>query len=356
MAENSPKLNYTNRQVITFVVTLSFICALILSLLASILEKPKEIAKELDRSKQMMIAAKMLSHDGYFLIEDKEGNYIPGKFEKGGLLVPGKTSDIPTRNELLEVYQKRLIPYLVDNQNNLVTFKTAGINEDEYLKEFRKTGYYRQPFKLIYAIMSNRAIFINSSQDFAERGKAGSKRSGLNEEDMASAMSDEEDRSGEAAAGKIPDEFMKAAPNSDDKKPIGYVIPVNGFGLWDAIYGYLAIKPDGDTVIGISWYDQKETPGLGANISEKYWQDLFPGKLIFQETPNGQTNFKTAPIGITVVKGKVSEVLGDSPKAKSAVDGMAGATLTGNGVQESYKSVLSAYRPFLIKLHEENKR
>jgi Na+-transporting NADH:ubiquinone oxidoreductase subunit C len=112
------------------------------------------------------------------------------------------------------------------------------------------------------------------------------------------------------------------------------VIPVNGFGLWDAIYGYLALDPNGDTVIGITWYDQKETPGLGANISETSWQSLFPGKVIFQESPDGSTDFKTAQLGITVVRGKVSEVYGDSPKAKSAVDGMAGATLTGNGVNE----------------------
>jgi len=48
-------------------------------------------------------------------------------------------------------------------------------------------------------------------KDFAERGKAGARQNSLNEGDMASAMSDEEDRSGEAAAGKIPDEFMKVA-------------------------------------------------------------------------------------------------------------------------------------------------
>jgi Na+-transporting NADH:ubiquinone oxidoreductase subunit C len=125
-------------------------------------------------------------------------------------------------------------------------------------------------------------------------------------------------------------------------------------GLWDAIYGYLAIKNDGDTVIGISWYDQKETPGLGANIAEPEWQSQFPNKKIFQESPNGETDFKTAPLGITVVKGKVSEVLGDSTKALSAVDGMAGATLTGNGVTNAYRDVLAAYRPFLLIVHEKN--
>jgi segregation and condensation protein A len=56
-----------------------------------------------------------------------------------------------------------------------------------------------------------KATFIISSQDAAERGKPRSKQSGLNEEGMAKAMPDEEDRSGEAAADRIPDEMMKVA-------------------------------------------------------------------------------------------------------------------------------------------------
>ena len=108
-------------------------------------------------------------------------------------------------------------------------------------------------------------------------------------------------------------------------------------------------------MIGISWYDQKETPGLGANIAEAYWQNQFSGKKLFQESPDGKTDFNRAPLGITVVKGKVAEVYGDSPKAKSAVDGMTGATLTGNGVTDTYKEVLSAYRPFLLKLQEASR-
>lgn len=302
MSDETPKTTHTNSQVIIFMVILSFTCALILSLLASVLEQPKEIAKELDRSQQMMIAAKMLSHDGYFLMENDKGDFIPAKYQKGGLLVPGSINDIPTRAELVEIYQKRLIPVLVDDKGVLTTFDKANINKEDYISKFRKTGYYKEPYKLLYKIMPN--------------------------------------TEGSAA----------------EDKPIGYVIPVNGYGLWDAIYGYMAIKPDGDTIIGISWYDQKETPGLGADIAVAHWQDLFPGKVIFQETASGKTDFKTAAIGIVVVKGKVSDVLGNSPKAKSAVDGMAGATLTGNGVTEAYSTVLSAYRPFFIKIHEENSK
>jgi Na+-transporting NADH:ubiquinone oxidoreductase subunit C len=284
-------------------VALSFVCALILSILASVLAEPKEIAKDLDRSKEMMIAAKILDHHGYFLLLDDNGKYIPAKY-KDGVLIPGTKQDMATRNQLLDIYKRRLIPLLVDDKGTITSFEKTNINYDDYLADYRKTGYYKQPYKLIYKILPN------------PKGS----------------------------------EVEKEVP------PEGYVIPVNGFGLWDAIYGYLAIKPDGDTVIGITWYDQKETPGLGANIAEEPWQSQFANKLVFQESSSGQTDFKTAPLGIVVVKGKVAEVLGNVPKAKSAVDGMAGATLTGNGVTDAYKDVLGPYRPFLIKLNESFKK
>lgn len=303
MSESPPKAPPTggtsNARTILFMVILSFACALILSVLASALAEPKEIAKDLDRSKQMMIAARILDHNGYFLVE-QDGKYIPAKYLKDGILAPGTIHDVANRAELLDIYRKRFIPLLVDDKGDLLTFEQAHLNFENYLSTYKKTGYYREPYKLIYKILPNPSV--------------------------------------------SPSEKEHAA---------GYIIPVNGFGLWDAIYGYLAIKPDGNTVIGISWYDQKETPGLGANIAEAFWQSLFPGKHIFQEDATGQTNFKTAPLGLIVVKGKVSDVLGSSPKAKSAVDGMAGATLTGNGVTDAYKNVLGPYRNFLIKLHEK---
>lgn len=281
-----------------FMVILSFICALILSVLASALQAPQEMAKELDRSKEMLVSARILSPYGYFIVPDAEGKYGPAKMNKEGVLEPTTEIVQPSGEEILEVYRKRIQSFVVNNSGELKTFKEAGLDENKYLSEYRKTGYYRQPFKLVYKVLADPADKKESTVE-------------------------------------------------------GYVFPVNGMGLWDAIYGYLAVKSDGDTVIGISWYDQKETPGLGGNISDPNWQAQFPGKLIFQENPSGQTDFKTAPVGIIVVKGKVSEVLGDTPKAKSAVDGMAGATLTGNGVTDAYKAVLAPYRPFLIKIHEQ---
>lgn len=295
---------FTNTFTLSFMIVLSVVCALILSALASALKNPQEEAREIYRSKQMLVAAQVYNLDGhYFQMKNEEGKYVPAKYETGGVLVPGTTQDIATQDQILDIYRRRIRPFLVDKEGKLTTFQDADINEMTYTHEFKKRGYYLQPEKLIYEILAN----------------------------------------------------PKSA-NDADAEIEGYIIPVNGYGLWDAIYGYLAIAPDGITVIGISWYEQKETPGLGANISESPWQSLFPGKKIFQMAANpADTNLKLAPIGITVVRGKVSEVYGDSPKAESAVDGMAGATLTGNGVTSAYKDVLEAYRPFLITVNEKYK-
>lgn len=308
MSESPPKPQQSmfsaNAKTILFMVVLSFVCALVLSILASALAEPKQVAKNLYRSKQMMIAAKILDHHGHFLIQNGEGQYVPAQYAKDGILEPAQREVIATNGELLEVYKFRLIPMLTNNRGELTTFAKAGINESDYINSNKKTGYSKLPWKLVYAIKKNPS--------------------------------------------------SEAQPVEGKENIEGYVIPVNGFGLWDAIYGYLAVETDGNTIIGTTWYDQKETPGLGANIADASWQKQFQDKHLFQESNDGTTNFKTAPLGIVVVKGKVSEVLGSSPKAKSAVDGMAGATLTGNGVTDAYKDILAAYRPFLIKLHDAN--
>ncbi|SCA62860.1 Na(+)-translocating NADH-quinone reductase subunit C [Chlamydiales bacterium SCGC AG-110-P3] len=295
---SKPKKSLGNTAVIAFIVTLSFACALILSVLASVLKPAQETAKELDRSEQMLIAARIYNSNGYFQIRDSDGNYVPAKHLRDGILVAGTTDDLAESKDVLTVFRRRINAFLVDNQGNEKSFADAGLNEVTYTADNAKGGYSRLPLKLAYRILPNPS----------EDGTA-------------------------------------------SETPEGYVLPINGFGLWDAIYGYLALKPDGVNVIGISWYDHKETPGLGAVISESGWQAQFPGKQIFVlETP-GQ-DLSRLPVGITVVRGKVIEVIGTSPKSHAAVDGIPGATLTGNGVSKAYSDCLSGYRQFLIKINK----
>ena len=289
---------FSNRQTVLFMVVLSFVCALILSALASSLRVPKEQAKELDRSRQMLLSARIYDSVGDYFQIRQDDHYTPAKCTDNGRLIPGTEEDHPTQAEVLAVYRARIRPILIDTHGAITTFAKAGINEQEYISSHKKSGYANLPLKLAYEILSN------------------------------------------------------PVPGAPSQEVEGYVIPVSGFGLWDAIYGYIAIRPDGSTVIGISWYDQKETPGLGANIAEPSWQSQFPGKQIFQANLAGKVDFAKGYVGLTVVRGKVKEVIGENPKAWSAVDGMSGATLTGNGVMKAYNDSLTPYRPFLLRLHE----
>lgn len=295
MSDKSNNKNSSLKEQI-FVVSVCFVCALFLSILATALKKPQELAKKLDRSKQMLIAAKILSYQGYFLLPTANGKYEQASFDQQtNLLVPDSTPEKALQKEILQVFQSRIQPRLTDKEGNLFTFEEKGINYQDYLAKNRKAGFAQLPLKLVYEIYPN---------------------------------------------------------STTDKTPVGYVLPVNGYGLWDAIYGYIAIESNADTVIGITWYQQSETAGLGAEIATPDWQKQFTGKLIFQKSPDGTTNFERAPIGIKVLKGKVENILGSSPKAKSAVDGISGASSTGKGVTDAYRDSLEPYRPFLIQLRK----
>jgi len=114
-----------------------------------------------------------------------------------------------------------------------------------------------------------------------------------------------------------------------------YIIPVRGSGLWDAIWGYIALNEDLNTVKG-AYFDHKgETPGLGANIKEAYFYDDFKGEEIFDGN-----QFK----GITVAKGNADPKNLD--KTDHEVDAIAGATITGDGVTAMIKKDLAMYLPF----------
>jgi Na+-transporting NADH:ubiquinone oxidoreductase subunit C len=304
-ASNNP----SNAKTLVFMFCLSFVCALLLSLLASSLRPAQQEAEELDRSKQLLITAQIFNYEGNFQVKDPSSSnlevptYISAELNKEQTaLVPTKNPKPATAQEIFSVYAARIAPMLVDNKGELHTFKSVDIDAKSYMQDNEKTGYADLPYKLVYQVKSN----PNS----------------------------------------------KASQSNVD----AYVIPVNGMGLWDKIYGYIAIANDGDHVLGTTWYWQKETAGLGANIASKEWQMLFPGKVIFQKDALGVTDYLHSPIGIFVVRGKVKDIYGNSPKAQSAVDGMSGATLTGNGVSQAYKESLTPYRKFFTNLHALEKK
>ena len=118
-----------------------------------------------------------------------------------------------------------------------------------------------------------------------------------------------------------------------------YIAPIRGKGLWDAIWGYIAM--DKDMVIQGAYFDHKgETPGLGANIKQRYFMDDFYGEKLLTESGE----FK----GITVAKGNNDPK--NLIKDDYEVDALAGATITGDGVSAMLRSDLKLYLPFFKNL------
>jgi Na+-transporting NADH:ubiquinone oxidoreductase subunit C len=121
-----------------------------------------------------------------------------------------------------------------------------------------------------------------------------------------------------------------------------YVAPIRGKGLWNAIWGYVAM--DENMIIQGAYFDhQAETPGLGANINQRFFMDDFIGENLLDS--NG--NFR----GITVYKKNLDPR--NEIKDDNEVDAIAGATITGDGVSAMIKSDLRLYVPYFKKLKQD---
>lgn len=117
-----------------------------------------------------------------------------------------------------------------------------------------------------------------------------------------------------------------------------YVMPVRGKGLWDAIWGFVAVD-ENMTIQGVFFDHKAETPGLGAEIKQRYFMDDFVGESFLD---NGQ--FK----GIAVAKGNNDPKNED--KTDYEVDALAGATITGDGLATMLRKDVQKYVPYFKSL------
>ena len=101
------------------------------------------------------------------------------------------------------------------------------------------------------------------------------------------------------------------------------VIPMEGKGLWGPIWGYFAIAPDGNTIVGANFDHKSETPGLGGEITKEKFRSQFKGKTL-------KRNGTFLPV---------------------EVDAITGATKTSKGVDEMINQTMQLYRPYFEKLN-----
>lgn len=108
------------------------------------------------------------------------------------------------------------------------------------------------------------------------------------------------------------------------------ILPLRGNGLWGPIWGYISLEPDFNTIYGVVFDHETETPGLGAEITKEWFQEQFEGK----------SSLKEGEVEIVVLKGK-GNILDEY-----SVDGVSGATITGNGVNDMMAEDLAAYQNY----------
>jgi len=126
--------------------------------------------------------------------------------------------------------------------------------------------------------------------------------------------------------------------NESDSTKVEYVVlPLYGYGLWNNIFGFVALKSDLSTVQGVKFGHVGETPGLGARITEDDIQSRYKGKTTFDSDKL---------ISVVMQKGEGQDYSNDSHK----VDGMSGATLTAKGVNNMLMDYLTCYENYLKKL------
>ncbi len=117
------------------------------------------------------------------------------------------------------------------------------------------------------------------------------------------------------------------------------ILPIHGYGLWSTLYGFIGLEADANTVTGIGFYEHGETAGLGGEVDNPRWKNIWPGKKVYDD---GQ-------VEIEVIKGSVDPA---GASAEHQIDGLAGATLTSRGVSNLVRYWLgeSGFEPFLNNL------
>ena len=145
---------------------------------------------------------------------------------------------------------------------------------------------------------------------------------------------------GISARGKAGTAYLTKDPKTGKAR---IVLPIVGKGLWSVLYGFLALDQDEsgeyNTVSRLLFYAHAETAGLGGEIENPLWQAKWIGKKAYV---NGLP-------AVTIMKGDIDDTL------PCEVDGISGATLTGNGVNGTVHYWLNEYKPFLDKFAEQEK-
>ena len=150
--------------------------------------------------------------------------------------------------------------------------------------------------------------------------------------------------SNNARISRLPNHAVVYQVFNKSRKLQMVVLPIEGYGLWSTLYGFLSLDADTRTVRGLTYYQHSETPGLGGEVDNPRWKARWPGRIAFDST---------GEVAIEVIKGHAGPPEDDPHR----VDGLAGATITSRGVTNMLRFWLgeNGFGPYLKKLRDSRK-
>ncbi len=220
--------------------------------------------------------------------------------------------------------EKQEINKLVDVRKNIL--QVAGLDDDSMSMEDR------------FALIDTKIVDLETGEYVDELDvDTFDQRVAAKDPEQSVELSDDEDIAGIGRRAN----YAKVYLVKDDSDQVNKVIlPVHGYGLWSTLYGFISLETDLSTIYRVIFYEHGETPGLGGEVDNPNWRAVWNGKQLFDE--NGEYNFH-------LVKGSVNPA---NAQADYQVDGLAGATLTTNGVSNLFKYWLTdqGFGPYIDKL------
>ncbi|KGD63871.1 Na(+)-translocating NADH-quinone reductase subunit C [Alcanivorax nanhaiticus] len=219
----------------------------------------------------------------------------------------------------------------VQNENKLI---------DKRMNILQAAGMYQAGVDVNeqFATIERKFVDIDTG-DYVDMPESYDQRKAAKDPKQSVRLSGDVDKASIKSQAKVAEVYLAKGDNGELSR---IILPVHGYGLWSTLYGFLALEPDANTVAGLGFYEHAETPGLGGEVDNPKWKALWHGKKLFGE--NGE-------VEIQVVKGTVES---STPNAEHKVDGLAGATLTSNGVNNLLRFWVgeNGFGPYLERMQQ----
>lgn len=213
---------------------------------------------------------------------------------------------------------------------------------DKQINILQAAGLYEPGMDVLAAFETIDRRFVDiATGEYVEMPDSYDQRKAAKDPEQSISLDGEQDIASIRRQARVAEVYLARDENGELSR---IILPVHGYGLWSTLYGFLALEADANTVAGLGFYEHAETPGLGGEVDNPKWKAMWSGKEVFDEQ---------GVVAIQVIKGVVDAT---TPDAQHKIDGLAGATLTSNGVSNLVRfwTGEDGFGPYLQRLREQS--